>query len=634
METILLLAAKSFIVAGGALLLLQLMRKRSAADRSWIAHLALVALLLLPVAAIALPSLDVEGPAFLVGEAEQPAPPVLAPAVAPGLDATKEAEKEAEKAAEMATFPVAAPDAPSAVSGIDWSFWGYAVPAAVLILLTLIALGRLFVLKSRATVLVEPEWLTALAHAQRRMGFKHGTALLTSDELPSPISWGVVRPVILLNSEAAKSHAEAEAIITHELAHVARLDWAKLMVSRVAVALFWFNPLVWLLAREAHQLREEAADDAVLAADIEDTDYAKLLVGVARHECRGLLIGAHGVAPGRNSLSRRIKRVLDTATARAPGGWRWASAAGFFAAGMAVPVAALNLVAPSAASTKDSTAGVVASSTEDPVAVEAAADAVTETLPDVIANSTSTAVAAAMAAANSAVVSTQGQPGKVVSRAIAPSGASVTTMANGMTVSKAPSGASVTVYPPDKHGRRRIVARAPNGAVAETYSDADHPIPGLGPLPRTKVKNHDDSELDRAIALKAVGVTPEYVAGVQAAAPHLGRLSSDDLIELRAVGVTPSYIQDLANAGFRTLPKHQLIEARAVGVRGDYVRALAAAGYSGLTLNQLVELRAVGVTPGYVEKLRRAGYGAVSVDKLVEMRAVGVDPDDIRRDGG
>jgi hypothetical protein len=47
METILLLAAKSFIVAGGALLLLQLMRKRSAADRSWIAHLALIALLLL-----------------------------------------------------------------------------------------------------------------------------------------------------------------------------------------------------------------------------------------------------------------------------------------------------------------------------------------------------------------------------------------------------------------------------------------------------------------------------------------------------------------------------------------------------------------------------------------------------------
>ena len=225
--------------------------------------------------------------------------------------------------------------------------WAYAIPAALLVLLTLIALGRLIVLKARATVLVEPHWLSALAHAQRRMGFKNGTALLTSDDLPSPVSWGLFRPVILLNSEAAESHAEAEAIIAHELAHVANFDWAKLLLARIAVALFWFNPLVWLLAREAHQLREEAADDAVLAADIDDTDYAKLLVGVARHECRGLLIGAHGVAPAKNSLARRIKRVLDGALERAPGGWRWTSAAAFFAAGMAVPVAALQVVAPS-----------------------------------------------------------------------------------------------------------------------------------------------------------------------------------------------------------------------------------------------------------------------------------------------
>ncbi len=623
MEMISLLAAKSLIVAGGALLLLQLMRKRSAADRSWIAHLALVALLLLPVAAFTLPSLDVQGPAFLVGDGEQaaaplPAPPSTLPAVG------------APDAPETAPFPVS-PGSETAAAGaaIDWSLWAYLLPAAVLLLLTLIALARLFVLKSRATVLVEPEWLTALAHAQRRMGFKHGTALLTSDELPSPISWGVLRPVILLNSEAAKSHAEAEAIITHELAHVAGLDWAKLMVSRVAVALFWFNPLVWLLAREAHQLREEAADDTVLAANIEDTDYAKLLVGVARHECRGLLIGAHGVAPSRNSLSRRIKRVLDTATARAPGGWRWASAAGFFAAGMAVPVAALNLVGPSTDSPRNTKAGLITAAEQYSGRREGVADAIVPSIPAIVSNSTSTAVAAALAAASSATV-TNGASGKVVSRAIAPSGASVTTMANGMTVTKAPSGATVTVYPQDKHGRRRIVAQAPNGAIAESFADNGHPVPGV--ITRSHIEQ--ENVIERVIEMRAVGVTPEYIASLRAAAPHLGNLDTDDLVELRAVGVTPAYVQDLANAGFRALRKDQLVEARALGVRADYIRALAAVGYSNLTLDQLVELRAVGVTPGYIEKLRRAGYGRFTVDKLVEMRAVGVDPDDLRRDGG
>lgn len=616
METILLLAAKSFIVAGGALLLLQLMRNRSAADRSWIAHLALIALLLLPVAVFALPSLDVEGPAFLVGEAKQIAPAAPAPVALPGSEQAFEAG--------LAAAPAVAA-APAASAAVDWPLWAYLLPAAVLMLLTLIALARLFLLKSRATVMIEPEWLTALARAQRRMGFKHGTALLTSDELPSPISWGVIRPVILLNSEAAKSHGEAEAIITHELAHVARLDWAKLMVSRIAVALFWFNPLVWLLAREAHQLREEAADDTVLGADIEDTDYARLLVGVARHECRGLLLGAHGVAPGRNSLSRRIKRVLDTATARAPGGWRWASAAGFFAAGMAVPVAALNLVA---ASPVDGQSAVVAGEQRYYGDGALPAEVAGQTLPDIISETTSTAISAAVAAATGADVSMGNHPEEVVSRNIAPNGASVVTMANGTTVAKAPSGATVTVYPADRNGRRQVVARAPNGATTVTYADKDHPAPVQMP------SNKHDSEIERAIAMKAVGVTPEYIASIRAAAPHLGRLDTEDLVELRAVGVTPAFVQDLARSGLRNLDKDQLVEARALGVRGDYIRSLAAAGYSNLTIDQLVELRAVGVTPAYIEKLRRAGYGRVGIDKLVEMRAVGIDPDDLRRDDG
>ena len=42
------LAFKSVLVAGGALAVLRLVRKRSAAQRSWIAHLGLVALIALP----------------------------------------------------------------------------------------------------------------------------------------------------------------------------------------------------------------------------------------------------------------------------------------------------------------------------------------------------------------------------------------------------------------------------------------------------------------------------------------------------------------------------------------------------------------------------------------------------------
>ena len=594
------LAAKSFLIAGGALLLLKLLKNRSAADRSWIAHLALAGLLLLPVATFALPTFDVAGPEFLVGK-----PEALSPALAP-LPVTT--------APEISSAPLAVePSVGSAA--IDWPFWGYVVPAALLALLTLIALVRLFVLKARATVLVDAPWLTALARAQQRMGFKHGTALLTSNELPSPISWGVVRPVILLNAEAAESHAEAEAIITHELAHVAHLDWAKLLLARVAVALFWFNPLVWLLAREAHQLREEAADDAVLATDIEDTDYARLLVGVARHECRGLLIGAHGVAPAKNSLARRVKRVLDGAVKRAPGGWQWGSAAAFFAAGMAVPVAALNLVP--APAPNDSSALA----------------AVSEDTPYYANPPTPTAASPAEAAkvaqiAASAPVAAVTEVGTVVSRSVGPNGASTTVMDNGTIIARGPNGATSTVYPPDKNGRRRVVAIGPNGAVAEAWADASasaHPHPPVPPSAARKPK----SAIDRAIELKAVGVTPEYIAAIRSVAPQLG-LDHDEIVSMKAVGVTPAFIQELARLGYRNVDGDDITGAYAVGVRADYVRSLASAGYGRLSLDQLTELRAVGVSAADIERFRRAGFRNLDVDKLTELKALGITPEELR----
>jgi hypothetical protein len=211
---------------------------------------------------------------------------------------------------------------------------------------TLLAVVRLFMLRGGAAVLVEPKWLSALAHAQRRMGFKHGTALLVSNALASPVSWGVLRPIILLNEESVSSEAEAEAIIAHELAHVAHLDWAKLLVARAATALFWFNPLVWLLARQCHQLREEAADDAVLLSDVPSTDYAALLIGAARHDSKGTLLAANGVAPGRGSLKRRVSRGARQQASAGAVRIGWGATCAIGGVLVAAPLSALTAVTP------------------------------------------------------------------------------------------------------------------------------------------------------------------------------------------------------------------------------------------------------------------------------------------------
>ena len=572
MGMLIAIALKSLIVAGGALLVLKLASRRSAADRSLIAHLGLLAVLLLPLGSMLLPPLGVAGPAFLAGEPTVVADPVAeAPSATPVVDLTA-----------AATAIEAAPASP--LANVDLPILLYGLPALVLAALTLVAIVRLMSLKARANVLVEPQWLTALARAQQRMGFKHGTALLTSNELPSPISWGVVRPIILLNEEAAQAHGQAEAVIAHELAHVAHLDWAKLLLSRIVVALFWFNPLVWLLAREAHQLREEAADDAVLAANIEDTDYAQLLVGVARHECRGLLLGAHGVAPAKNSLARRVRRVLDGALERAPGGWRWTSAAAFFAAGMAVPLAALTVVP-----------GVQPVPAPGPSTHTAVPPAATGALPAAEAEADVREPVEPLEPAKEAKAGNEIVRTRDGTTLLAGPGRSISYRADGSVAVAENSGRSIlydadgTTYVSEANGNSTVYRKGKVVARAIATGSAERVV---------------DERLDRAIEMRAVGATPDYAKSIRGALPGV-RISDRQLIELKAVGVSKSYIM-----------------------------ALKSLGYRGLDVPTLVELRALQVTPGEIQRIKKSAGRLPTVSEVVKIKAVGVVPEDLDPDDG
>jgi bla regulator protein BlaR1 len=565
------IALKSLIVAGLALGLLALMSRRSAAERSWVAHIGLLALVVLAVAPIALPRWSVETPALFAPSAQQKDD--AARSLQPPTSGVS-AKKAAAMAAPARTQPT--------VSAAAVATAAYALPAAILLFITLMALFRLVALRARAEVLVDGHWLSALARAQRRMGFKHGTALLTSNDLSSPISWGLMRPVILLNPRAVEAAGEAEAIIAHELAHVARMDWIKLLLARVATALFWFNPLVWMLAREAHQLREEAADDSVLGADIPDTDYAQLLVGVARHECPGMLLGAHGVAPSKGSLARRVARVLDGKSVRGPvaRSFAWGVLAG--AVLIAAPLAALTLTPtkPAPRGGIDGAITALAATAGSSAYYPDVSDAPSD-LPNIIADGISAAVAA-----------------------VAPTAAQTQHEARVEAIADAVEAAAEV----------RGFALAEAGKAVSKARAATQTI--------------DESHIDRIIEMKAIGISPEYVAAMRAAVPRLRNAEPSDLVGMKAVGVTPEYARSLAAVGFRDLDEGSLTEARAVGLNADYARALARAGIPP-DLDDYVQLHAVGVPTSYVESLRRAGYLPRSADRLTEMWVHGVKPGDL-----
>ena len=579
MHVLIGIALKSLFIAGLTLGLLKLMRNRSAAERSWVAHIGLLGLVIMALAPVALPRWDVEVPAiFATGRT---APIALGADPLPAFSTAAPARTAANPPPNH--LRRAAPSLSTAAAATAL----YAVPAVILLFITMLALMRLVALRARAEVLVDGHWLSALARAQRRMGFKHGTALLTSDELASPISWGLVRPVILLNSRAVEASGEAEAIIAHELAHVARMDWIKLLLARVATALFWFNPFVWMLAREAHQLREEAADDSVLTADIVDTDYAQLLVGVARHECPGLLLGAHGVAPSKSSLARRVARVLDGKSVRGPVARSFALGVFVGAVVVAAPLAALTFTP--AGSKAKGTMSLVRASEPSSTTYAEAQDEPTD-LPRIIAKGVTTSVATAAAAITPHAAVAQGD---LV--ATGTDGASVRSH-NGITVATAQNGATVTVYPSDSRGTRRVVAVAPVGATSVSYTADETSQAAEAAEAEARARKHRDGAIDMAIGMKAVGLTPEYVAAVRAASPALRNATIDEIMGLKAVGATPEYVREVASAGFGNVSAEELEGARAVGLDPQYMRAIRATGVHP-SIDDLIKLRAMGVRP-------------------------------------
>jgi beta-lactamase regulating signal transducer with metallopeptidase domain len=125
-----------------------------------------------------------------------------------------------------------------------------------------------------------------------------------------PITWGFLRPVILLPKNSVSwSRERLQAVLLHELAHVRRRDSLTRALSLVACALYWPNPLIWVGARLLRREAEIAADDAVLAFGIKPSAYAGELLRLAA-EFRGQRVAFSGVSMAGSALEARVKSVL------------------------------------------------------------------------------------------------------------------------------------------------------------------------------------------------------------------------------------------------------------------------------------------------------------------------------------
>lgn len=173
--------------------------------------------------------------------------------------------------------------------------------------------------RRHARPLASAHWIATLAHTSAARGLDdRGMRVLESQNIASPCTWGVLRPVLLLPTAGdAWTESARRSALLHELAHVQRRDALSTLIARLACAVHWYNPLVWLAAERVRSLQERACDDAVLSAGAMPSEYAQFLLDVAAH-VSGLSRPAHAVIGMAHcsSLRTRIVAILDPAATR------------------------------------------------------------------------------------------------------------------------------------------------------------------------------------------------------------------------------------------------------------------------------------------------------------------------------
>ncbi|HRI59052.1 MAG TPA: M56 family metallopeptidase, partial [Saprospiraceae bacterium] len=157
-------------------------------------------------------------------------------------------------------------------------------------------------------------WEEKIAALGERLGMSRSVRLLESALAHTPVAIGWLKPVILLPVGLINrlSPAEVEAILAHELAHIARRDWVFNLLQAFIETLFYYQPAIWWMSNVIRNERENCCDDAALAATGNRIAFAKALVQVQEmaKPTPALALGIKG--PGRRPLLlERIRRILN-----------------------------------------------------------------------------------------------------------------------------------------------------------------------------------------------------------------------------------------------------------------------------------------------------------------------------------
>lgn len=183
--------------------------------------------------------------------------------------------------------------------------WAVGAVAVALYFIT----GYLYFLrKYRFSLPVEDEfavqWMKE--HPLRRK-----VSLRQSEQVSAPLTYGILRPVILLPKNTNWSDtAQLQYILAHEMTHIRHFDTVWKLLSTAALCLHWFNPLVWVLSVLFGRDMELLCDECVVRQFGEPSRpaYAMTLIQMEERKSGLQPFGSHF---SKTAIEERIRAIMQ-----------------------------------------------------------------------------------------------------------------------------------------------------------------------------------------------------------------------------------------------------------------------------------------------------------------------------------
>ena len=126
-------------------------------------------------------------------------------------------------------------------------------------------------------------WQQLLHRFLEAISIKRKINLLSHKHVKAPLTWGVVKPVVIIPAESRNwTKDQCSSALFHELSHIKRSDFLIKILAGCSCALYWFNPLSWFAFRMMKSEQEKACDELVLKAGVKPSTYAANLLSIKK----------------------------------------------------------------------------------------------------------------------------------------------------------------------------------------------------------------------------------------------------------------------------------------------------------------------------------------------------------------